>query len=188
MTEEEKTQEIAKTGDPLPGNGDTWRIVFDLRRFQPVTKTQTLAMGSLISFNTGAVGVDYPEYFMYRMGGANSIRGYKLDELGSVLFGQNQIILTIEYQFLIMPFREYDVWKWPFRAGLQIAAFADWGNAWNEGQSLRDRGRFGFGVGLRPLVPAVNMLRLDLGVGRGGDFVFNFGIHTKFDAQRLRLR
>jgi outer membrane protein assembly factor BamA len=87
-----------------------------------------------------------------------------------------------------MPFREYVIWKWPFRAGMQFAAFADWGNAWNEGQSLRDLGKAGFGVGLRPLLPAINMLRLDLGVSEDADVVFNFGIDTKFDAQRERLR
>jgi outer membrane protein assembly factor BamA len=179
---------VGKVGDPLPGDGDFWRGIFDFRRYQPLARDHTLAIGSLFSINTGTVGVDYPEYLMYRMGGANSIRGYNLDELGRVLFGQNQIILTIEYQWRILPFREYTVWKWPFRAGLQAAAFADWGNAWNEGQSLRDRGKAGFGIGLRPLVPAVNMMRLDIGVSEDGDVVFNFGINPKFDAQRLRLR
>jgi outer membrane protein assembly factor BamA len=179
---------VAKTGDPLRGNGDFWRFILDLRRYQPLGARQTLAIGSLISINTGTVGIDYPEYLMYRMGGANSIRGYNLDELGRVLFGQNQAILTVEYQLTIMPFREYTVWKWPFRAGLQAAAFADWGNAWNEGQSPRDRGKAGFGIGLRPLVPAINMLRLDFGVSQDGDVVFNFGVNSKFFAQRERLR
>jgi outer membrane protein insertion porin family len=179
---------VEKTGDPLPGNGDYWRFILDLRRYQPLAERHTLAVGALTSLNSGTVGVDYPEYLMYRMGGANSIRGYLLDDLGPILFGQNQIILTVEYQWQIMPFREYTVWKWPFRAGLQAAAFADWGNAWNEGQSLRDRGKAGFGIGLRPLVPAVNMIRFDLGVSEDGDFVFNFGINPKFIAQRERLR
>ena len=179
---------VAKVGDPLPGDGEFWRGILDLRRYQPLARSQTLAIGSLFSMNTGTVGVDFPEYLMYRMGGANSIRGYNVDELGRVLFGQNQIILTVEYQWRILPFREYTVWKWPFRAGLQAAAFADWGNAWNEGQSPRGRGKAGFGIGLRPLVPAVNMLRFDFAVSGEGDFVFNFGINPKFDAQRLRLR
>jgi outer membrane protein insertion porin family len=179
---------VGKFGDPLPGDGDSWRVILDLRRYQSLTKRQALAFGSLASMNTGTVGVAYPEYLMYRMGGANSIRGYNLDELGPILFGQNQIILTAEYQYMVMPFREYKIWKWPFRAGLQLAAFADWGNAWNEGQSLRDRGRFGAGVGIRAMVPAVNMVRFDFGVSEDGDVVFNFGIHAKFDAQRDRLR
>jgi outer membrane protein insertion porin family len=179
---------IAKTGDPLPGNGDSWRFVFDVRRFQPTTKKQTLVLAGLASFNTGTVGVDYPEYLMYRMGGANSIRGYNLENLGQVLFGQNQLIFTFEYQFLVMPFREYVLWKWPVRAGLQAAAFADWGNAWNEGQDQKGRGKAGFGLGLRPLLPAINMLRFDFGYSKDEDLVFNFGIHSKMDAQTLRLR
>jgi len=180
--------QIGKIGDPLPGNGDWWQAVFDIRRYQPMTKSQTLAMGSLISINTGTVGTDFPEYFMYRMGGANSIRGYNLDELGHVLFGQNQVILMAEYQLVVMPFREYRVWKWPFRAGLQFAAFADYGTAWNEGESLDGRAKFGAGVGARPMLPGINMLRFDFGVSQDGDVVFNFGVQAKFDAQRLRLR
>ena len=147
-----------------------------------------MALGTLLSINTGMVGVDYPEYLMYRMGGANSIRGYLLDDLGPVLYGQNQFIFTGEYHFVLMPYKEYEVIKWSFRAGLQLAAFADYGNAWNEGQNFGERGKFGWGVGIRPLVPAVNMLRFDFGVSQYGDVVFNFGVNTKFWAQRQRIR
>jgi outer membrane protein insertion porin family len=182
------TLTIGKTGDPLPGNGDSWRFVLDGRRYQPVAKRQSLALGTLASFNTGKVGVDYPEYLMYRMGGANSIRGYLLDDLGPILYGQNQLIVTGEYHFLLMPFKQYGVLKWAFRAGLQLAAFADWGTAWNEGQNLGDRGKFGWGVGIRPLVPAIDMVRFDFGVSQEGDVVFNFGINTKFEAQLQRIR
>ncbi len=180
--------EIGKTGGRLPGDGDSWRMIFDVRRYQPVAKRQNIAIGALASLNTGTVGTDDPEYLMYRMGGANTIRGYVLDELGKEVFGQNQLIVTLEYRLVVMPFREYVVWKWSFRAGLQLAAFADWGSAWNEGQSVRDPARTGYGVGIRPLVPAVDMVRFDFGFSRDGDFVFNFGISPKFDAQRDRLR
>ena len=177
--------QIARIG----GSGDWTQYIFDVRRYQPMWgKKHTLAMGGLVSHNTGEVGVDFPEYFMYRMGGANSIRGYVLDDLGRVLFGQNQAILTFEYQYLVMPFREYKVIKWPFRAGLQLAAFADYGTAWNNGQSLDGQAKFGAGIGARPLLPGINMLRFDFGVSEDGDVVFNFGVQTKFDAQRLRLR
>lgn len=180
--------QIGKTGGGLPGDGDSWRVIFDVRRFQPTTERQTLAIGALATLNTGTVNVDYPSYLMYRMGGANSIRGYTIDELGKEVYGQNQLIGTLEYQLVVMPFREYVVWKWSFRAGLQVAAFADWGSAWNEGQSIRDPARTGFGVGIRPLVPAVDMVRFDFGFSQDGDFVFNFGISPKFDTQRDRLR
>jgi outer membrane protein assembly factor BamA len=180
--------EVGKTGGGLPGAGDSWRVIADVRRFQPMSETHTLAMSALASFNTGTVGVDYPSYLMYRMGGANSIRGYDVEELGKEVFGQNQLIGTIEYQVMIMSFREFVVWKWSFRAGMQVAAFADWGSAWNGRASIRDPARTGFGVGLRPLLPGVDMLRLDFAASERGDFAFNFGISSKFEAQRQRIR
>jgi outer membrane protein insertion porin family len=180
--------EIGKTGGGLPGDGDSWRLIFDVRRFQPIADGQTLSISGLTSLNTGTVGVEYPSYLMYRMGGANSIRGYNVEELGKTVFGQNQIILSLEYQMLIMPFKEYLVWKWAFRVALQAAAFADWGTAWNQSASIRDPAKAGIGIGLRPLLPGVGMLRLDFAMGEGGDFIFNFGISRKFDSQRERIR
>ena len=170
------------------GSGDWWEAIIDLRRYQQLFRWNTLAMGTLFSLNSGTVDVDFPEYFMYRMGGANSIRGYLLDDLGPVLYGQNQAILTAEYQWEIMPWQAYKVIKWSFRAGLQLAAFVDYGTAWNNGQSTDGRWKFGYGVGIRPMLPAVNVVRFDMGVSQYGDIVFNFGVQTKFDAQRLRLR
>ena len=164
-------------------------LTIDLRRYQPFGKRNTLAVGLLTSLRTGEVGVDIPEYMQYNLGGTNTIRGWKLDELGEVLFGKNQLIVTAEYQFLLLPVKAYPVLKWAVSGGIELAAFTDLGTAWSNTDELNgDRLKGGFGFGLRTLVPAVNELRFDFGMNLHGSFIFHFGVQTKFDAQRFRIR
>ena len=171
------------------GDGNWFQSNLDFRRWQPLFPRHTLAMGFLFSGQTGTVGTDMPEYLMYRMGGANSIRGYDIDVLGRELFGQNQTIVTAEYLFEVLPLQQWPVLSWAFSAGMQVAAFADYGNAWNNDDAHAiERGRFGGGFGLRFLVPGINVARVDIGFGEGGRVFFHFGVWDKFTAQRLRLR
>ena len=171
------------------GDGNWFQANLDFRRWQPLLPHHTLAMGALFSGQTGTVGVDMPEYLMYRMGGANSIRGYDIDVLGRELFGQNQTIVTAEYLFEVLPLQQWPVLNWAFSAGMQVAAFADYGNAWNNDDAHAiERGKFGGGFGLRFLVPGINVARVDIGFGEGGRVFFHFGVWDKFTAQRLRLR
>ncbi len=163
--------------------------ILDQRRFIRTHPRNTLMLGTLLSLRTGEVGVEVPEYAMYRMGGANSIRGYSIEELGRVLFGKNQMILTFEDQILLKDIREYRIIKWPVSLGLQLAFFLDAGIAWNEGnQFAMDRFKLGGGIGVRLLVPGVDMVRFDLGIGEGGDVQFHFATSNKLAAQRERLR
>ena len=169
--------------------GGWWLTEFDVRRYERVTPRHTWVAASLLSLQSGAVGADVPVYYQYRMGGANSIRGYDVDDLGRSLFGKNQCIVTTEYQVQIVPLREYVLSRWSISAGLELAAFFDWGIAWNTVQQLTwDRGRNGFGVGVRFLLPAVNEVRADLALGQNGEWFLQLGILDKFDAQRARLR
>jgi outer membrane protein assembly factor BamA len=125
----------------------------------------------------------------YFLGGSNSIRGYNLEELGKQLFGKNQFLYTLEYRYVLLPLKPYKIFKWSIGAGLELAGFGDAGVAWSRGQDFSlDRTRFGFGGGLRILLPGVNMVRLDVGVSQYGDVVFNFGMNTIFEARRQRVR
>jgi len=181
--------QVIRTGGRLGGDGDFWTWDLDFERYQPAWGNQTLVMGLLTTLQTGVVGVDVPSYLQYFMGGANSIRGYEYEELGSVLFGKNQLILTLEYQFEILPIRAIPVWKWAFPAGLEIAIFSDTGTAWSsDDEFTRDRIKTGIGAGLRILIPAVDVARVDIAVGEDGKVVFHFGIWPKLVAQRFRVR
>ncbi len=169
--------------------GAWWLTEVDLRRYQPLAARQALVLGALVSIQDGTVGSDIPGYLQYRMGGANSIRGYDIDELGKALYGRNQSIVTAEYHFVLFPMHEHFVGKWSYSAGLEAAAFVDWGIAWNHSDEFDTaRARNGFGVGLRWLLPAVFEVRTDVAVGEDGKVFFHLGVGDKLTAQRARLR
>jgi outer membrane protein insertion porin family len=179
--------EIWRTG--LGGDGDFWTLALDLRRYFPIGKRQRLMVSGLASLQTGTVGVDIPEYMIYRLGGANSIRGYSLDVLGRELFGKSQMIGTVEYSFNLVPLRSWSISKFSFRLGLDAALFTDGGLAWSTSDEFNwKRGRGGLGGGLRLLVPGTEMVRFDVGWSEQGGFQFHFAGGSKPSAQRNRLR
>ncbi len=181
--------EVSKTGGFLGGDGDFLTTDIDIRRFQPTSDRQVLALGGLLSLRTGTVGVHVPEYLQYRMGGANTIRGYNINELGKTLFGKNQLILTAEYRFLLMEPKEIPLYKWPTQVGVQTVFFIDSGITWNYSNEFSTaRARTGFGAGVRLLLPRFDMLRLDVGISTSGEIQFHFGARSNFDARRNRLR
>ena len=173
----------------LGGDANSWALDFDAVRYQPLAERHTLATGPLLSLQSGEVGREIPSYMQYFMGGSNSIRGYELEELGRELFGKNQLIYNLEYRYLILPIRPLKVFKWSIGIGLEAAAFADAGVAWNRSADFSwDRTRVGYGAGLRVLLPAVEMVRLDVGVSQYGDVVFNFGVNSMFFTRKQRVR
>ena len=181
--------ELARTGGWLPGDGDFWRFDLDLRRYQPLVGGHTLALASLLTLQSGVVGRDLPEYLDFHLGGSNTLRGYGIEELGQELFGKNQLLATAEYRFPLLARREYEVFGLPANLGLAGALFVDSGLAWNRGEELKwDRARTGYGLGLRLLMPAVEMSRSDVGFDTEGHWRVHFAVFSKFDAQRLRLR
>lgn len=172
------------------GDGNYLTTHFDVRRFQPLADRHTLYLGGLLSLRTGTVGKDVPEYMQYRLGGANTIRGYDIDVLGRILFGKNQLIGTGEYQYNVLPLREYTFFRWSAAVGVQLAGFVDSGLAWSDSGEFKpwDRGHSGFGVGARLLIPGSEMVRFDVGFSGQGDVFFHFGSWFKWTAQRFRLR
>jgi outer membrane protein assembly factor BamA len=181
--------ELMQSGGWLGGQGDYLQATFDIRRFEPIGARQTLFLGGLTSLSTGTVGEDFPPYFIFRMGGANTIRGYDVKELGKRLYGKNQMIYTAEYLFNLVELRSYRLLRWSVSLGFQAALFADVGVAWNEDSQLTwKRFRSGYGGGLRMLIPGSEVIRFDLGVSEDGDVALHFGPWFRWTAQRNRLR
>ena len=173
----------------MGGDADSWTLDVDIRRYQPLAPRHTLATGPLLSFQSGEVGVDVPAYMQFFLGGANSVRGYELEELGKEMFGRSQLLYTLEYRYLLVPIRAVRIFKWSFGLGLEAAAFWDVGVAWSRRGDLNlERTRNGYGAGLRLLVPSLECVRFDIGVSQYGDVVFNFGIESIFAARRERVR
>ena len=69
-------------GGPFSEPGQWWLVEADARRYQPLTPRQAFNIGALFSYQEGQIGHDIPGYMQFRMGGANSIRGYDIDVLG----------------------------------------------------------------------------------------------------------
>ena len=181
--------QVVKTGGVLGGSGDFWTAHLDARRFQPLFSPRTLVLAGLLSLQSGRLGRDLPEYLDFHLGGSNTIRGQNLANLGRVLHGKNQLIGTLEYRIPLLPIREYELFRLPADLGLAGAFFADAGLAWNQREEFAaERGRAGFGFGLRLLMPAVEMVRLDLGFDTDGNRRVHLAAFSKMHAQRLRLR
>ncbi len=179
--------EIWKTGGLLQGGGDFWTLHTDVRRFQPIGE-HTLVLAGLASLQTGRLNREIPIYMDYHLGGANSLRGYVVDDLGPKLFGVNQLLTTIEYRLPLLRPREIRLFGLSADIGLGATLFVDGGLAWTRREDLDlKRARFGTGSGIRILLPAIDMTRLELGYGADG-WHFYLSTFSKMRAQRLRLR
>ena len=181
--------EVMKTGGFLPGDGDFWTAHIDLRRFQPLTATHTLVLAGLLTLQSGRLGRDLPEYMDFHLGGSNTIRGYDLNELGHRLRGSNQLLTTVEYRFPLIEKREYTLLGLAADLGLAGALFTDTGLAWSREEEFAfDRARTGYGLGLRLLMPAVDMSRFDIGFDGEGNWRLHLAVFSKMTGQRFRLR
>ena len=166
-------------------HGNFSGIGVDVRRYISLAPKHSLALGGLWNQRFSKV----PDYLQFAMGGANSIRGYHVDVLGKELRGKNELIATLEYRFMLIPIQEFKVFKWGLNLGLAGAVFLDSGTAWNRREDLDFRRfRTGVGTGLRVLVPATEMIRLEGAVGRNGRFEFYIRGGSKFEMQKKRLR
>ena len=180
--------QLIRTGGFLGGDGDWWTADFDVRRFQPINERDTLVLASLLTLQSGEAFVDVPDYMRYYVGGANSIRGYSVAD-SKTLSGKNQFLNTVEFRRTIRKPRRYDIIGLSFKLGLELAALADFGIAWDtSNQFAANRFRGGIGIGLRLLHPGAGMTRLDFAWSPEGGFQFHFGGASKMARSRLRIR
>ncbi len=123
--------------------------------YHEVLRNQVLALHLATGLSTGTL----PPHEQYRIGGAESLRGYDYGEF----YGDKMVLANAEYRFQIIK-------------GLQGVVFADTGAAWlkDDPVNLADFST-GAGVGVRIDTP-IGMLRIDYGVGKkGGQAYFSFG-------------
>ncbi len=121
----------------------------------------------------GTVIGDLPPYEAFSLGGTNSVRGFDEGELGS---GRSFVQATAEYRFPL------------FASFLGGALFIDYGTDLGSGDNvpgdpaiIREKpgDGFGYGAGIRVQTP-LGALRLDYGLGDGGDGRIHFGIGERF--------
>ena len=132
----------------------------DLNWYLPTSENGRFAVHLGLGMGLG----DVPLSEVYYMGGANTVRGYEINE---VRFGRRQTLLNLEYR--------YD-----FNDMLQVVGFFDSGNAWDSGFIDPSQFMTGRGLGVRLNTP-VGPIRLDYGIAAYRDSgVFHFSIGQAF--------
>jgi outer membrane protein insertion porin family len=167
------------------GSGSFATLNLDARRYQPIADRQGVVISSLLTLQSGTIGEDVPIYSDYSLGGENTIRGWPFGSRR----GKNQFINTLEYRYVLVSTRNFRVFGINLYGGLGAAVFGDLGAVWNDPGEAADRFIGGGGIGLRVIVPFVNLVRLDLSFGQpDGSALVQLGVNEKFVAQRNRVR
>ncbi|MBN2241683.1 MAG: BamA/TamA family outer membrane protein [Acidobacteria bacterium] len=177
--------DIAQNGGFLGGDGDFATAQIDIRRYQPITSRQFLALFLYGTIQSSVVGRDVPVYRDYQIGGTNSVRGWD----SGARRGNNQFLSTLEFRYELVPPKTFRVYRYELYAGLQLAAFADLGTAWSGGSGFTRNVIAGGGFGFRFLVPFVKMVRLDFGFGQSGSGINpHLHLREKADYSSRRIR
>ena len=125
--------------------------------FQPVGNRDALILRSELGYTAAKSRAGIPQDFLFRTGGAQTVRGYNYQSLGvsdggAVVGGRNLIAASAEYV------------HWLEKSQWGIAGFYDIGNAWDSG--LRSSALVsGYGLGARWRSPA-GPLAIDLAYGQ----------------------
>jgi outer membrane protein assembly factor BamA len=163
------------------------QIDLDFRRYQPLAERHTLLGTSLTTVRSGTVGVDVAPWENFGIGGTNTVRGWTF----AARKGKNQMLNTLEYRYTLF---KPQGWHLPlgikYRGGLALAAFGDWGLGWDQGTDFSSKNFIdGYGVGLRLLLPIVQVARVDVAWGEHGKGVFlHLGSFEKATMSRRRVR
>lgn len=111
---------------------------------------------------SGGSGISaLPDHERFRIGGAETVRGYKYGDLE----GDRMVFGNAEYRFTLTK-------------GLQGVLFCDAGQAWDVGGSFDFANtKVGYGLGVRVTVPVLGTIRVDYGISKdqGGQAYFSFG-------------
>ena len=138
---------VSLTGEVagLGGDFNFQKVTIEDQRYIKVGHAQVLALRGQYGVGRGEIS----EFNLYKVGGQNSLRGYREDQFR----GTRMALATLEYRF-------------PIISKVQGALFTDWGSAWTDGFTPKDlKGSIGVGLALNtPLGP----LRLDYGRGKNG--------------------
>ena len=137
----------------LGGDFDFQKYTVEGQRYYKMGHAQVLALRGQVGYGHGEIS----EFNQYRIGGQNTLRGYRDDQFR----GDRVLVGTVEYRF-------------PLYKKVTGAIFTDFGSAWNTGLRPKDfHGSIGVGLSLStPLGP----IRLDYGRGsQGGRFHFSVG-------------
>ena len=130
------------------------KYTFEENYYIKAGHAQVFAIRAMAGFGNG----DIPEYSLYRIGGQNTIRGYRDEQFR----GKRMYLGTLEYRF-------------PVFSKVQGALFTDFGSAWNPNPQ-EFYSSIGFGLGIQT---PVGPIRIDLAHGKQGNRV-HFSVGSTF--------
>lgn len=135
------------------GDFEYQKYTAEEKHFFQVGRAHTIAVRGEFGYGHGSIS----ESNLYKIGGQDSLRGYRDDQFRGTRF----LLATVEYRF-------------PLVKKVQGAVFTDWGNAWTK-DSWPDTIKGSVGLGLQLETP-IGPLRLDYGRGSdGGRMHFSVG-------------
>jgi len=135
--------------------------VVDIRSIKKITDKLSKGVVALRAIG-GMADTSLPSFAEYKVGGMNTVRGYDFGEFS----GDKSLVFNAEFRL-------------PLSDNFQAVLFADWGNAWDIGESIDVLDlKFGKGIGIRFDTP-IGPIRLDYGIGEEGEGKTYFSIgHT----------
>lgn len=158
------------------------RLVGSVSKYFPVREKSSLSLTARGGIKVH--GDDMPEVMAFRLGGPYSIRGFKMNGVGT---GESFIMGSAE---LATPVPLVDKLKWEFIKTLRLTFFVDAGKVYDGtiASVLYDRpmSAISAGVGLRLYIPNVGPISVDYGIpltnvgdygNKGGYFTFGTGIN-----------
>lgn len=147
-------------GGILGGDADFYRVEVSLSKYWKFAFSSTLAgrikVGSLHAYN--ALTQRIPDYELFRLGGATSVRGFATDRLKTTMV-DGKVVAVGDKVKLIGNLE----WRFPIYKGLGAELFMDAGQLWPDYSKLDILGmRYSSGVGLTYATP-LGPVRLDFG-------------------------
>ena len=143
----------AEVAGMFGGDFDFRKYKVDGQKYIKAGHAQVFALRGQYGYGDG----DISEYNQFRVGGQDTIRGYREEQFR----GDHMALATLEYRF-------------PIVSKVQGALFTDWGGAWDSGLTPEDT-HASVGAGLSFNTP-IGPLRFDYGRGsQGGRVHFRVG-------------
>jgi outer membrane protein insertion porin family len=111
------------------GGADFYKTGYEITYYHKLIGKLVGAVHGAINFADGYNNEDLPAFERYFMGGANSLRGYTIrqvgpkDSLGEPLGGDESLLLNVELQY-------------PLTEGFRVFAFYDRGNVYGSGSDV----------------------------------------------------
>lgn len=150
---------LTRSGGPLGGPADFWEALSDSRLFFPLSRRQTLHAAFLLQLRTGRMGREIGYYDDFHLGGANSLRGYRIDSRR----GRDEAIGLLEHRYTFFERRALDFSVLHAHYGLQGVMGLEAAGTGTGFREISEGLLPAAYAGLHLLLPGLDRLRFEVG-------------------------